>query len=266
MKIRLERITKSFEKKQIIRQTDLTIESGSFTTLLGPSGCGKTTLLRMIAGLETPDEGEIYFDGRCVFSREKKINLPPEKRGLGFVFQDFALWPHMTVFENVAFGLRAKKDTKNLQSRVREPLSALDALLREQMRQELKDLVASLGLTAVFVTHDQAEAMSMSSHIAVLNAGTVEQYDTPEGIYHRPATQFVARFVGKSNWLSGTELFRPEAATLEEKPGFRRFELPVTGEEYLGESYNVQLQYQDSTPGPFTRGTKCRSVNHFPFI
>ena len=147
-----------------------------------------------------------------------------------------------------------------------EPLSALDALLREQMRQELKDLVASLGLTAVFVTHDQAATMSMSSHIAVLNAGTVEQYDTPEGIYHRPTTRFVARFVGKSNWLSETELFRPEAASLEEKPGFRRFELPVTGEEYLGESYNVQLQYQDSTPGPFTRGTKCRSVNHFPFI
>ena len=209
MKICLERITKSFEKKQVIRQTDLTIESGSFTTLLGPSGCGKTTLLRMIAGLETPDSGEIWFDERCVFSREKKINLPPEKRGLGFVFQDFALWPHMTVFENVAFGLRAEKDTKNLQSRVREalrtvhledfearyphqlsggqqqrvafaraivirhscilfdePLSALDALLREQMRQELKDLVASLGLTAVFVTHDQAEAMSMSSLIS----------------------------------------------------------------------------------------------------
>ena len=122
MKIRLERITKSFEKKQVIRQTDLTIESGSFTTLLGPSGCGKTTLLRMIAGLETPDSGEICFDERCVFSREKKINLPPEKRGLGFVFQDFALWPHMTVFENVAFGLRAEKDTKNLQSRVREAL------------------------------------------------------------------------------------------------------------------------------------------------
>ena len=122
MEIRLERITKSFEKKQVIQPTSLTIESGSFTTLLGPSGCGKTTLLRMIAGLETPDAGEIWFDDQCVFSREKKINLPPEKRGLGFVFQDFALWPHMTVFENVAFGLRARKDTKDLQARVREAL------------------------------------------------------------------------------------------------------------------------------------------------
>ena len=289
MEIRLESITKSFEKKQVIRPTSLKIESGSFTTLLGPSGCGKTTLLRMIAGLEMPDTGEIFFDGRCVFSREQKINLPPEKRGLGFVFQDFALWPHMTVFENVAFGLRARKDTKDLQARMREalhvvhlgdfekryphqlsggqqqrvafaraiviqpscilfdePLSALDALLREQMRQELKELVSSLGLTAVFVTHDQAEAMSMSSRIAVLNAGAVEQYDTPEKIYHRPATQFVARFVGKSNWLSETELFRPEAATLEETPGFRRFDLPAVGEEYLGERCNVQLQYRNT--------------------
>ena len=296
MEIRLDGITKSFEKKQVIRPMSLTIESGSFTTLLGPSGCGKTTLLRMIAGLETPDAGEIRFDGRCVFSREKKINLPPEKRGLGFVFQDFALWPYMTVFENVAFGLRSRKDTKDLQARVREalrvvhledfetryphqlsggqqqrvafaraivikpscilfdePLSALDALLREQMRQELKELVASLGLTAVFVTHDQAEAMSMSSHIAVLSAGAAEQYDTPEAIYHRPATQFVARFVGKSNWLSETELFRPEAATLEKQPEHRRFDLPVVGEEYLGESYNVQLQYQDTTWTVHTR-------------
>lgn len=122
MEIRLHGITKRFEKKQVIRPTSLTIDSGSFTTLLGPSGCGKTTLLRMIAGLETPDDGEIYFDGTCVFSREKRINLPPERRDLGFVFQDFALWPHMTVFENVAFGLRARKDTKDLQTRVREAL------------------------------------------------------------------------------------------------------------------------------------------------
>ena len=196
MKIRLERITKSFEKKQIIRQTDLTIESGSFTTLLGPSGCGKTTLLRMIAGLETPDEGEIYFDGRCVFSREKKINLPPEKRGLGFVFQDFALWPHMTVYENIAFGLEMLKwDKARIRKRVDEllallkieqfekrypaelsggqqqrvaiartlapspkvlfmdePLSNLDAKLRQEMRTELKRLHSDTNSTFVYVT------------------------------------------------------------------------------------------------------------------
>ena len=234
MKITLTGITKSFGEKKVILTTSLTIESGSFTTLLGPSGCGKTTLLRMIAGLEIPDTGEICFDDRVVFSSERKINVPPEKRGLGFVFQNFALWPHMSVFENVAFGLRAAHNTKNLDDKVRnalhavqldkfasrfphqlsggqqrvafaraiviepqcilfdEPLSALDALLREEMRVELKELISRLGITAVFVTHDQTEAMSMSDKIAVLNCGTVEQYASPENIYSSPETQFVS--------------------------------------------------------------------------
>ncbi len=234
MKITLTGITKSFGEKKVILTTSLTIESGSFTPLLGPSGCGKTTLLRMIAGLETPDTGEICFDDRVVFSSEMKINVPPEKRGLGFVFQDFALWPHMSVFENVAFGLRAAHNTKNLYDKVRnalhavqldkfasrfphqlsggqqrvafaraiviepqcilfdEPLAALDALLREEMRVELKELISRLGITAVFVTHDQTEAMSMSDKIAVLNGGIVEQYASPENIYSSPETQFVS--------------------------------------------------------------------------
>ena len=124
----LENVSKVFAKVEsdevthALQDVSVTMKSGEFVSLVGPSGCGKTTLLRMLAGLETPDDGEIYFDGTCVFSREKRINLPPEKRGLGFVFQDFALWPHMTVFENVAFGLRARKDTKDLQTRVREAL------------------------------------------------------------------------------------------------------------------------------------------------
>lgn len=223
MEIKLINLTKSFGAKQVIQPTSFIIQSGSLTTLLGPSGCGKTTLLRMIAGLETPDSGEIWFADRCVFSSEKKINLPPEKRGLGFVFQDFALWPHMTVFENVAFGLRAAGKTDKLDEKVKnalhavqlddfarryphqlsggqqqrvafaraiviepacilfdEPLSALDALLREEMRSELRTLITKLGITGVFVTHDQIEAMSMSDAIAVCHAGKVEQYDTPE--------------------------------------------------------------------------------------
>ena len=289
MKIRLDQIEKSFAGKQVIRPTTLTVEDGSFTTLLGPSGCGKTTLLRMIAGLETPDGGELWLDDTCVFSAARRIDLPPEKRGLGFVFQDFALWPHMTVFENAAFGLRAKKDTKNLQDRVREalrtvrledfesryphqlsggqqqrvafaraiavhpgcilfdePLSALDALLREEMRHELRALTSSLGITSVFVTHDQTEAMSMSDRIAVLNGGRMEQYDAPEAIYHRPATEFVARFVGKSNWLSETELFRPEAASQTPAAGALHCELPVRSVQYLGDSYEVTAPYHDT--------------------
>ena len=289
MEIRLEQIAKSFDKRQVIRPTTLTIRNGSFTTLLGPSGCGKTTLLRMIAGLETPDDGEIWLDDTCVFSKSRKINLPPEKRNLGFVFQDFALWPHMTVFENVAFGLRARKDTKNLQDRVRsalrtvhledfekryphqlsggqqqrvafaraiavqpgcilfdEPLSALDALLREEMRHELTELTSALGITSVFVTHDQTEAMSMSDSIAVLNGGYVEQYAAPETIYHDPASEFVARFVGKSNWLSETEMFRPEAAVPGPLKGALHFELPVQSVQYLGSTYEVTVSYQSA--------------------
>ena len=194
----------------------------------------------------------------------------------------------MTVFENIAFGLHARKDTKNLQSRVQdalhivhlegfdnryphqlsggqqqrvafaraiavkpgcilfdEPLSALDAMLREEMRHELTDLTASLGITSVFVTHDQTEAMSMSDCIAVLNGGHVEQYDAPEIIYHNPASNFVARFVGKSNWLSEKDMFRPESASQTPQNDALHFNLPVKSVQYLGNTYEIIVDYND---------------------
>lgn len=288
MRIEIKDVTKAFSGKTVIHHNSLIINSGEFTTLLGPSGCGKTTLLRMIAGLETPDSGEIYFDDLCVFSDKKGINLPPEKRHLGFVFQDFALWPHMTVFENVAFGLRATGDTGNLERRVKdalhavqlddfyaryphqlsggqqqrvafaraivisppgilfdEPLSALDALLREEMREELRSLITTLGITAVFVTHDQTEAMSMSDRIAVMHGGEVQQYDTPERIYEAPASSFVAKFVGSSNWIDERKMFRPEKATLQEEQNAVRFDTKIESYQFLGNIYQMKLKYRN---------------------
>ena len=302
--IRLENISKSFGRKMVLQPMTLTLADGAFTTLLGPSGCGKATLLRMLAGLETPDSGEIYFDDTCVFSQAQGINLPPERRALGFVFQDFALWPHMTVFENVAFGLRASGRTANLKERVSaalkavqlggfegrypqqlsggqqqrvafaraiviepkcilfdEPLSALDALLREEMRAELKALTARLGITAVFVTHDQIEAMSMSDKIAVLNGGRVEQYDTPENVYAHPASAFVARFVGASNWLDQAHMFRPERASLRAAPGAQEFIATVCGTQFLGGAWQLLLRCESedwrmSSDRPLAPGTQ----------
>lgn len=280
-------ITKAFGVKTVIQPTDLTIHSGSLTTLLGPSGCGKTTLLRMIAGLETPDSGEILFGERCVFSAQKKLNIPPEQRGLGFVFQDFALWPHMNVYENVAFGLRAANRTDGLDKKVRdalhavrlddfadrfphqlsggqqqrvafaraiviqpscilfdEPLSALDALLREEMRIELRNLITNLGITGIFVTHDQIEAMSMSDAIAVCHAGKVEQYGAPEDVYAAPATEFVAKFIGSSNWIDEHHMFRPEQADTLPQDDTVRFDTTVKSVQFLGSSYQQQLEYK----------------------
>lgn len=289
MEISLRHIIKTYGEKTVITDISLTVAGGSFTTLLGPSGCGKTTLLRMIAGLETPDSGEIYFGEHCMFSAAARRCVPPEKRGLAFVFQDFSLWPHMTVFENVAFGLRASGHTKNISRQVHdalcvvqldtlsdryphqlsggqqqrvafaraivikpecilfdEPLSALDALLREEMRLELRELVSKRGITAVFVTHDQAEAMSMSDKIAVFYGGHIEQYDHPEEIYNHPATPFVARFVGSSNWIDDHHMFRPEKACIQPLPAGQAFSVRVVSSLFLGHVYQIHLKYRNA--------------------
>ena len=232
-----------------VRGIDINIAEGQFFTLLGPSGCGKTTTLRSIAGLETPTDGEISIDGELVYSGPKGINVPPYRRDIGMVFQSYAIWPHMDVFENVAFPLREMggrmskaairdKVLKALalvqlegyedrpapflsggqQQRLAlaralvkepkvllldEPLSNLDAKLRDEMRSELRDLVKRLGITTVYVTHDQLEALTMSDTVAVMDHGVIMQESTPFDLYEAPTNRFVAGFIGQTNFLDG---------------------------------------------------------------
>jgi multiple sugar transport system ATP-binding protein len=239
-RIELKNISKRFGKFAAVDNLNMVIEDRSFITLLGPSGCGKTTTLRMIAGLETPTEGEIRIDDKIVFSSERQIDISPAKRDVGFLFQNYALWPHMTVFQNISFGLENLKWDKNQikervdellallritefagrypaelsggqQQRVAiartlatsprvllmdEPLSNLDAKLRMEMRTELKRLHLETESTFIYVTHDQLEAMTLSTKICLLNQGLLQQYDAPLGIYNSPVNNFTADFVG----------------------------------------------------------------------
>ena len=253
--ISLEGVEKRFGSNLVVKKMNLEIAEGEFLTLLGPSGCGKTTTLRMIAGFESPDEGEIYLGDEAINS------LTPNKRDTAMVFQSYNLWPHMTIYENLAFGLKLRKvpkaeidaDIKKMlalvsmsgcekkypnqmsggqQQRIAiarslllkpslllldEPFSALDAKIRQQMREELKKIQSDLGITVVFVTHDQEEAMSLSHRIVVMNKGKFEQIGTPTEIYDKPATRHVASFIGEMNFIDKgdkTIAVRPEDVTV----------------------------------------------------
>lgn len=227
----IKNLTKKFGDVVAVNNVSVTIEPGSFLTLLGPSGCGKTTLLRCISGLEDPDDGEIIIGDKLVYSRSKGISLPSGQRDLGLVFQNYALWPHMNVYKNITFALEIQKMSKaDMDIRVKEsleevqmagyedrypremsggqqqrialarmlayrpkvflmdePLSNLDARLRMDMRTELKRLHHISDATTVYVTHDQVEAMTMSTKIAVMKLGVIQQMDTPDMVYHYPA-------------------------------------------------------------------------------
>ncbi len=254
MQVFLKGITKSFGSLKAIDQVSLSIEAGEFFTLLGPSGCGKTTLLRLIAGFSVPDAGEIYFED------QKMNHIPPHKRETGMVFQNYALFPQLNVFDNVAYGLRARKlsrrdihsrafeilrnvQLENLahrfpnqlsggqQQRVAlaralvihprvllmdEPLSNLDAKLRVSMRQEIRKIQRELGITTIYVTHDQEEAMAISNRIAIFNAGQTQQVGTPSEIYFQPKSRFVAEFTGTSNLMEVNVLsYDPEKSLLQ---------------------------------------------------
>ncbi|MBI4251926.1 MAG: ABC transporter ATP-binding protein [Candidatus Tectomicrobia bacterium] len=310
-----------------VNGVSFTVREGEFVTLLGPSGCGKTTTLRCIAGLEVPEGGEILIGDELLTSAGRGVCLPPEQRRLGMVFQSYAVWPHMTVFENVAYGLRAQsvaraevgeRVTKALelvglsglqdrnatklsggqQQRVAvaralvynprvllfdEPLSNLDAKLREQMRLELTRLVRELGITSIYVTHDQAEAMVMSDRIIVMHEGRIQQEGVPQAIYDEPASRFVADFIGVTNLLEGTAAgrggeggvwvevpeagarllcgrraeevepgervtvsIRPEHISIEGAPaGPNRVEGTLTEAIYLGQSWDCRVRVKD---------------------
>ena len=240
--IKIEHLTKSFGEKTVLDDINLDIKRGEFVTLLGPSGCGKTTLLRMLAGFASPDEGVISMEGKDI------SGVPPHLRQLNTVFQRYALFPHLNVYENIAFGLKLKKvASKEIEKRVRkalkmvsmtdyedrdvnslsggqqqrvaiaraivnqpkvllldEPLAALDLKMRKDMQMELKEMHRSLGITFIYVTHDQEEALTLSDTIVVMSEGKIQQIGTPTDIYNEPVNSFVADFIGESNILNGT--------------------------------------------------------------
>ncbi len=265
--ISLKHVTKRFDRFVAVDDLNLEIEDRGFITLLGPSGCGKTTTLRMIAGLETPTSGQITIGGQVVFDSEKGINIPPVKRDIGFLFQNYALWPHMTVYQNIAFGLENLKWSKDrIRARVDEllallkiepfekrypselsggqqqrvaiartlapsprvlfmdePLSNLDAKLRQEMRTELKRLHSDSDSTFVYVTHDQLEAMTLSTQVCLLNTGVLQQYAPPLTVYNEPSNQFVAEFVGNPtmNFVPATVTGTDEEGVLLDLLGLR---------------------------------------------
>ena len=242
MRISVENLTKRFGRLAAVSEVSLSVEQGEMFTLLGPSGCGKTTLLRLLAGFYTPDAGEIRFGDRLV------NHVPPHERGIGMVFQNYALWPHMTVLQNVSYGLKLRKvPAAEMATRVQgvlekvgltglgarypgqlsggqqqrvalaralvlnpqmllldEPLSNLDAKIRVQVRSEIRKLQKDIGITAVYVTHDQEEALAMSDRIAVFNQGRACQVGPPKVLYERPTNRFVADFIGINNFVEGT--------------------------------------------------------------
>ena len=265
--VRIEKLIKRFGSVEAIAGVDIHIPEGKIVTLLGPSGCGKTTTLRCLAGFENANEGKIWIGKQLIFDSRQNINLSPQKRDMGMVFQSYAVWPHMSVFENIAFPLRIRKESRDeikekvmramnmvgikelkdrlpseisggQQQRVAfaraivyepavllldEPLSNLDAKLREQMRFEILELQRKLGITTVFVTHDQEEAMVLSDEVLVMEFGKVIQRGDPEEIYFDPSNEFVADFIGKINFLNGTIMQLEKSASVVgiEEEGFR---------------------------------------------
>ncbi len=308
--LKIQHLSKSFDHTPAVTEVSLTLDEGQILCLLGPSGCGKTTLLRLIAGLETPDSGAIFFEDRDI------SGMPPHERGFGLMFQEFALFPHKSVGQNVAFGLQQIKQKEQRETRVQEmltlvgltsfeqrdvnslsggerqrvalarslapgprllmldePLGALDRALRERLMLEVRQILKQLGLTSIYVTHDQTEAFAVADRVAVMNQGRIEQDGPPEQIYYQPATPFVAQFLGFANLLPGvyqsggqvetalgvwmipvasqypagtpiTLLIRPEAASLE-PVGAISIEGELITSLFRGRFYQITLLVAD---------------------
>lgn len=280
--VSIEKLTKSYDgSTKVLDGVDLHIKQGELVFMLGPSGCGKSTLLRILAGLVTPDSGTISFDGKNILS------LPPEKRRAAMVFQNYALWPHMTVYENAAFGLRMeKRPAKEIDRRVREsleqvrmqdyasasvtrlsggqqqrvalaralavepalllldePLSNLDANLRDTMRREIKHICTERKLTALYVTHDRREALSMADRAGVMHKGKISQIGTPDEIYNHPSDGFTARFLGDVNRLPEGGI-RPERLKISETSG--KLQAKLLERSFFGDSCEWLFELPDS--------------------
>ncbi len=308
--ISLRGLSKSFSSRDsdvaAVADVDIEIKDNSFVTLLGPSGCGKTTTLRLIAGYITPDRGTIEINGKLLSSPDSVV--PPEARGMGMVFQNYAIWPHKNVFENVVFGLKIRKvpaaearrkveealalvNLSGLETRypgelsggqqqrvalarslvvepdillLDEPLSNLDAKLRERMRSELKELQRRTGITFVYVTHDQAEALALSDQIAVMNLGRVQQYGTPFEVYAHPANRMVADFMGLVNLVPGTVRARAGAGgEVEIAPEFV-VRVDALGAFAVGDAVDVAIRPENirlDAPGA-PDGARAEISNH----
>lgn len=300
VKLQIRDMTKKYDNGDGVEHIDLDIYEGEIVTMLGPSGCGKSTILRTIGGFLDVTEGDILIDGKSI------VRLPPEKRPTAMVFQSYNLWPHMTVYENLAFGLKLRKVPKKTieeevekylalvsiggmekkypsqlsggqQQRVAiarslmlkpsvllldEPFSALDAKIRQQMREELKKIQSELGITVVFVTHDQEEAMALSHRIVVMNKGKFEQVGTPTEIYDNPRNQYVASFIGEMNFIQKDGRIiavRPEDVMLVDEPA--DMEGSIRTIMVLGHYVEVNIQCRDTVVKCYVQREKLQGVN-----